>query len=97
MLGRVRGAALAKARPSLEILHIYKARTSTTSITVNKCFTSERATYRFTRSLSTSPTGVSMVTMASASEPLKRCQETISPLLSSPHSSKLLVAGIVPN
>ena len=41
-------------------------------------------------------TGVSMVTMASASKPLEQCQEAISTPLSSPHSSKLFVAGIAP-
>ena len=73
------------------------AHASLTSITINKCFARDRATYRFTRSLASSLTGVSMVTMASASSPLKRCQEAISTPLSSPHSSKLFVAGIAPN
>ncbi len=80
-----------------EILLIDTTHASSTSITVNKCLARDRATYRFTRSLAPSVTGVSMVAMASVSRPLNRCQEAISKPLSSPHSSKLFVAGIAPN
>ena len=70
---------------------------ASTSITVNKCFARDRATYRFTCSLASPLTGVSMVTMASASNPLNRCHEATSTPFPSPHSSKLRVAGIAPN
>ena len=77
------------AQTKLRIVHIYHT---------EQTFRPRPRPYRFTRSLTPSLTGgSSMVTMASASRPLKRCQEAISTLLSSPHSSKLFVAGIAPN
>ena len=68
-----------------------------TSITASKCFARDRATYQFNRSLPSSLPGISIITMASASNPLNRCHEATSTPFPSPHSSKLRVAGIAPN
>ena len=65
--------------------------------TTSKYFARNRAKYRFTRSASSSLTSVLMVTMAPASRPLKQCPEAISIPLSSPHSSKLFIAGTAPS